>query len=157
MPTCLEVLTPRFYRPVFEVARVCEPYSTTDVFDQYRQKLIQMEGWVFTNDSRVFGFGLISDYVPRLDATLHCSVMPDYRGKWIDRNLLKTVFGYLFIELGLPRVSGFHVPGLSDAAGRFQGKLGFKVEGCKRKGVLVGDVYHNVVWVGMLREECRWL
>lgn len=150
-------MTPRLYRPIYEVARVCEPYNASGEFEQYRQKLIKMEGWAFTNDGKVFGFGLISDYVPRLDATLHCSVLPDYRGRWVNRSLLKTVFGYMFMGLGLPRVSGFHVPGLSDEAGKFQAKLGFKVEGCKRKGMLDGDNYRDVVWVGMLREECRWL
>lgn len=70
----------------------------------------------------------------------------------INRKFLKHCFWYPFVQLKLNRITGL-VPATNKRALKFDLSLGFVSEGLIRKG-LPGD---DLVILGMLREECRFI
>ena len=73
-------------------------------------------------------------------------------GKWVSPNFLRAVFKYVFCQLTCRRIS-CEIAGQNTAMRHIAGRLGFKDEGVKRDAV-PGD---NLVMMGMLRSECRFL
>lgn len=72
--------------------------------------------------------------------------------RWLTKSFLKAAFAYPFNQLKVNRVTGY-VPAKNMAARRLDLHLGFKVEGVMRKALADDDV----IVMGMLREECRFL
>lgn len=84
------------------------------------------------------------------DISLHIAAIPGKR--WLRREALKAVFRYAFVQLGVRRITGY-VPLSNKDAIRFDLHLGFHLEGEKRNGWWDG----NMLVLGMLKEECRYL
>lgn len=80
------------------------------------------------------------------------NVAGDHPG-WVSLGFIKAAFAYPFIQLGCTRVSGM-VRVDNPKALLFDMKLGFHIEGVVRKG---DDDGTDMVMLGMLREECKWL
>lgn len=80
------------------------------------------------------------------------AVASDASGHWLSRDLLRAVFRYPFLQLGLRRVTA-RIEADNAAALRLDEHLGFKREGVQRQQF--GDT--DCVLMGMLREECRWI
>jgi RimJ/RimL family protein N-acetyltransferase len=84
------------------------------------------------------------------DIAIHIAAVPGRH--WMTRTFLRAAFRYPFLQLGCRRVSGF-VPSKNAEALRFDRHLGFRDEGLMRHALPDDDV----VVLGMLKEECRWL
>lgn len=84
------------------------------------------------------------------DIAMHVAAVPGRR--WMTRSFLRAVFHYVFVKCGCRRVSGW-VPAKNLEAQRFDEHIGFKREGLMRHALPDDDV----VVMGMLREECRFL
>ena len=84
------------------------------------------------------------------DIAMHIAAVPGRR--WLTRPFLQAAFRYPFVQLGVQRVTGY-VPEKNVDALRFDLHLGFVREGLMRNA-LPDD---NVVVLGMLRNECRFL
>ena len=154
----LDALHPKHHGALYKIAVEAEPYGSDITEAQFRAVMGTREGYVVVGrDGKLVGCISFSDFAPGIDIVLHCMVEDKCRGRWITRKMLKTVFGYLFEDLGLPRVSGFCIPGMSDVAGEALLRLGFKCEGLKRKSARLPDGFHDVKIFGMLKEECRWI
>lgn len=71
---------------------------------------------------------------------------------WLNRDMLWICFDYPFNQLKVLKLLG-HVPSGNRKALDFDLKLGFKVE------ARIADVYPDgdLVFLSMLRENCRWL
>lgn len=85
------------------------------------------------------------------DIAMHVAAMPGRR--WMTRAFLRAVFRYPFVQLECQRVTGY-VPASNADALRFDRHLGFVEEGRMREALPTGE---DVLVLGMLRRECRWL
>lgn len=71
---------------------------------------------------------------------------------WVSRQLVRAAFAYPFRQLGLSRVTGL-VDERNERVLAMDKKMGFKEEG--RVRAALGD--RDLILLGMLREECRYL
>ena len=85
------------------------------------------------------------------DIAMHIAAVPGRR--WMTREFLRAAFRYPFWQLGCRRVTGY-VPASNADALRFDLHLGFVQEGRMREALPDGE---DVIVLGMLRNECRWL
>lgn len=93
--------------------------------------------------------GVLVDHYNGASACLH--VAGDGK-KWLTREFLHFVFGYVFEQLKLHVVIGL-VPSWNTQALRFDLHLGF-VEQCRIPAATPGG---DLVILTMAREQCRWL
>lgn len=101
-------------------------------------------------DDRIVA-GVLYESMTKCDVNMHCAIDDPYA---VNFAYLFTVFDYPFNQCGLARVTGL-VPASNTKTLEFDiNKVGFKVEGYVRKALPNGE---NVVILGMLKEECRWL
>lgn len=84
------------------------------------------------------------------DVCMH--IASDGTGHWMTREALVKCFAFPFIQCKMRRVTGL-VPSKNTRALQFDLKLGFKQEGLFRHAMPDDDI----VALGMLREECRWI
>lgn len=73
-------------------------------------------------------------------------------GMWAKKEFINTCFRFAFNKLGVLRVTGL-VPVSNEKAIKLNEHLGFKVEGTLR----MSDGYDDLLIMGMLKEECRYL
>lgn len=72
--------------------------------------------------------------------------------RWCTRRTLRHIFNYPFIQLECNRVTAHTDPAVP-AVCNFLQRIGFVKEGLIREGSADGDV----LLLGMLRRECRWI
>lgn len=154
----LDTLQAKHHKALYEIAMTTEPYDSNMTEVAFCSTMATREGFVVVDgEGQVVGCISFSDFTPGVDILIHCAVKAEKQGRWLTKKILNTTFGYAFNILGLPRVSGFCVPGFSDVAGDFLLRMGFKLEGVRRKTVKLPDGLHDVKLFGMLRDECRWI
>ena len=85
------------------------------------------------------------------DIAMHIAAVPGRR--WMTRESVRVAFRYPFVQLGCRRVTGYIASKNADSL-RLAQHLGFVREGLKREAAEDGD---DLVVLGMLRKECRWL
>jgi RimJ/RimL family protein N-acetyltransferase len=93
---------------------------------------------------------VVYNFFSECDIAMHIAAIPGRR--WLSRQFLRAAFRYPFVQLQVQRVTGY-VPEKNADALRFDLHLGFKREGLMRCA-LPDD---NVIVLGMLRDECRFL
>jgi L-amino acid N-acyltransferase YncA len=93
---------------------------------------------------------VVYDTWGEVDVSMH--VASDGGRSWLSRAALVHFFAYPFIQCGKRRVTAL-VPAKNAHALHFDEKLGFKREGLFRCA-MPGD---DLVALGMLKEECRWI
>lgn len=143
---------------LYEIMRDHDPLFCSPSIEHLMACLEKVEGWSVVVENKIVGMVGFTDFKPGLTVTIHGVVHPEWRRKWITRKNLSMVFGKPFIELDLPRVDGYMVVGLNDQdLSPFFAKLGFTQEGYKRNGFLLKGRLYDLIEVGMLREDCRWL
>jgi len=74
-------------------------------------------------------------------------------GKIWSRKIVEQVFGFIFKGLGVVRITAEAAKG-NKRSRRLIAGLGFRQEGCKRKGY---DGKQDKIIYGMTKEECRWI
>lgn len=92
------------------------------------------------------------EYRPGCSVTLHSA---GARGA-LTRRFIRAVARRIWGELDVRRVNGI-VRSDNHAALETNKRLGFVVEGVQRQGYVGPDGVHDIVLMGMLRSECRWL
>jgi len=150
-------LSPIHFETLYEIAREHDPSFACDSLDHFVAALYSREGWVVEVDDKVVGCVTLSNLTPGIDVVIHVFVHTDYRKRWLNRAILKQIFTTCFVDLGCVRVTGWGVEGLTDEAICFQSRLGFKYEGTCRSATRIKGELRDVITVGMLREECRWI
>jgi len=142
---------------LYRIALAAEPFRNRLGILQFEIEMGGRDGLVFFNGADMIGAATLGEYVPAVDITMHCFILPSWQKRWLTRKALKEYFSIPFVNLGLERVSGFYVKGLNDSVAVFQRKLGFIEEGTKRRAYMQNGKFYDVVYCGMLRAECRWL
>lgn len=104
-------------------------------------------GW--EKDGQLQAVAVFSHYCGP-DVVLHVAAIPGKR--WLRREVLRAVFRYAFIQLGVRRITS-HIPETNKDSIRFNLHLGFHLEGVKRNGWWDGDM----LITGMIKSECRYL
>lgn len=156
--TRLESLKPDHFRPLFNVLRDHDPTFDSPSYDHATLCFQAMEGWAVIGDGEVVGYAGYTNFIPSLDIIMHCMIHPAWRRRWITREALKTVFGFPFIDLDLHRISGYMVEGVNhEQMAPFLANLGFVQEGYKRMAFRLRGELKNLILVGLLREEFKWL
>lgn len=100
--------------------------------------------------NKLIGGLVFHEYVPA-----YKSVMVSYafdRPSWATPSVLHSVALFVFDQLGCNRLCTL-TPRKNKRSRRFVEGIGFKYEGCARKGFGADDA----IIYGMLRQECRWL
>ena len=92
----------------------------------------------------VVGFDNFSQY--------DCEMFMAGEAGWISRSFLKASFAYPFKQLNKTRVTG-RVDSDDHLALDIDLRFGFRVEGRLRNAL--GD--RDIIIVGMLRQECKWI
>lgn len=154
----LKPMTSAHFEALFGVLKAHDPLFDSPSYDHFAACMQALEGWAVTGNGQVVGMVGLSDFRPGLNVVIHGVVDPAWRGRWITRRNLEVVFGKIFGDLRLPRVSGYMVVGINLVQlDPFFRHLGFQIEGYVRKGFRLKGTLHDLVTVGMLREECRWV
>lgn len=149
----LEPLSPKHYPDLHAICNITDKWThrtTKEFLDEFSE----YGGWAVMDKTRVAGYIILSGHIPYFDVAVHCSVLPEYHSKWMTRNIYKTVFNHVFVELKLPRCSSWLFDGYSNPT--FLERLGFKKEGVRRSGYIINDKWVDVQMYGMLPEERRW-
>jgi len=92
----------------------------------------------------------VFDNFSALDCNVHLA--SDGSRRWMNKELLLSVFAYVFVQLKLNRITGM-VPAKRTDVIEFDEHFGFVREGLIRKAMRDDDI----VILGMLREECRFI
>jgi len=153
----LETMTKEHYKDIYDIAISSEPWTTGMTLEQFTAPMQKREGYVLIHKDKVIGCVSFSDYTPLSSILIHATIDTKYQGKWATKNILKQIFQYVFEILELPRLSGISIVGMSDKAGEFLLRLGFKEEGCIRKGMRLTNGYYDLKMFGMLKEECKFI
>lgn len=113
----------------------------------------------FRDDAKAIGVrseaGLIGVAVFDSFTTTGCwiSIASDGSGRWLTREFIIRVFAYPFIQIGYPRLNAFVSVDNPSSMSVCEG-FGFHREGVMRQAGANGE---DLVMLGMLRSECRWL
>ena len=155
----LEEMRPDHYPALYEILREHDPTFDADSLDHMIACFQGLEGWVvLSEDGVMVGMVAYSHFQPGLTIIIHGVVDKNWRGRWVTRRNLRTIFEKPYNELDLPRVSGYMVADLNiEQLWPIFKKIGFRLEGCIRKGFRFRGKLHDLYLVGMLREECRWI
>ncbi len=110
-------------------------------------------GFPFENYTAI---GLERDGELVAGAVFNCFTGPDSEisiaADFVTRSALVAVFRYVFVQLDCSRVT-VHVPSKAKKTLLFCKRIGFVIEGRKRRAI-VGD---DLIALGMLKDECRWI
>jgi RimJ/RimL family protein N-acetyltransferase len=88
--------------------------------------------------NRVFGYGL--------------ALLPPYRRKGFGTEAARLLLRFYFDELGYQRCES-EVYAFNESSISFHEKLGFVVEGRRRRAVYTQGTYHDALIIGLLREH----
>jgi RimJ/RimL family protein N-acetyltransferase len=150
----LEILDPKHFPVLHEIHKRAERFFSTD-YEGFCRTMGARQGFVIvTDEGKVIGCISFSNYTPNLDIMIHCTVDPDYQGKWFRKNFYKAVFAdYAFGTLGVERVSAYTFTGVNDRTANFLKKIGFKHEGTIRRAARDGNGFCDSLLFGLLKKE----
>jgi len=95
--------------------------------------------------------GVVYTHFTQASITAHIAAAPGKR--WMNKEFLRRIFAYPFVQLKCNRITGLVRVDNLDAQ-RFDEHLGFKREGLLRQACTDGT---DMILYGMLRSECRFL
>jgi ribosomal-protein-serine acetyltransferase len=119
--------------------------------------MLAREVWAVWAEGKIIGATSFSDLQPGMNIYWHNFIAAEFKGKWIKRRLIKTVFNYVFNILNLPKFSSCFIVGSDESICEYLERFGFKKEGHLRSAVKLSDGFHDLILYGMLKEECRWI
>jgi len=105
----------------------------------------------FVKDKRVVAGVIFNNFRPSC-RDIQLTIAADSPG-WMSRDSLRTIFEYVFIQLGCIRLT-VSIAKKNKRARRLAEGLGFEYEGKLRKGF---DGVEDCIIYGMLHSECRWI
>ena len=146
----LRAMDTDYARPVSELefAKRLDPDQRDPKWIEFHVRTLQ--------DDRLIGFVALHT-IEWNNATAMLSIgigEPDYRDRGFGSEALQLVLNYAFAELNLFRV-GLDVISTNDRAVHLYEKLGFQREGIMRRAVHREGRRHDVLHMGLLRDEWR--
>ncbi len=149
----LKPLDRRDYRAIFALSNKVEPYRQYNYFDQFCAVLNNRRGFTAWNGDKLVALLSYSDFIPGSSVTIHFTQEPGC----LDMAIVRKAFRFPFNDLYVPRLVSYSVVGITDEAGKFLKRLGFRPEGTCKEAAQLPDGPRDVELFGMLRSECRWL
>jgi RimJ/RimL family protein N-acetyltransferase len=131
--------------------------------DHFVVYFYRVEGWVIKKNGKIIACLYLDNYNPGLSIIIHAVSNPEYKARWINRNILRTVGDYVFNTLGVARMGGYSLieqglpPGTADPTGKFLTQIGFMEEGKLEKGAFARGMFYDLKLFGMLKEKCKWI
>lgn len=154
----LKPLHPEDFDALCPVVMAEEWFKGEVTEEQVKGELANRAGWTVWDSERLIGAITLTGIIPNLSAIIHAVIDAEYHGRWATRQVLRHIFGFLFVDLKLRRISGYSIPWKTFDAGNMLTKLGFRVEGIIECGGMNSKgEYYDVVLYGMLAERCPWL
>lgn len=149
----LEPLHPTHLPTLYDVSKAVDFWSDRTI-SEFIDTFSQYDGWAVVRDTTPIGYIVLCNHIPYSDIMIHCSVLPEFKTRWLTKHIYAQVFNKIFREYNLPRCTSWAVVG-SDGD-NFLPRLGFQKEGTIRKGIFFNGGFHNVNTYSMLPEEQRW-
>ncbi len=150
-PICIED-----YRKIFRLSKKVEPFPSHNFYDQFTDELNMRRGFTIWDKDYLLGMVSFSDYVPGNLVAIHFLQDTDRPGS-ITRDVLRKAFSFPFRSLHVPRLMSYRIVGVTDKAGDFLLRLGFRLEGVFKEALQLPDDRADLEVYGMLERECRWL
>ena len=142
------------YRAVFDLSKRLEPYPEHNYFDQFSGGLDARRGFTIWNEAgNLTAFLSYSNFIPGSEVMIHFMNEPG----GLTREVIRKAFGFPFNELHVPRLVSYCVKGVTDKAGDFLERLGFRIEGVRKEAARLPDGPQDVKMFRMLKRECKWL
>lgn len=150
----LVLMDSKHYADLYRISQITDTWvkHTRESSDKYFSTCF---GWVLVHGNDIVGYIVFSNYQPELDISIHASVLPQFRGRWLTKGIYKTVFNHAFDLLKCKRVTSWRVHDYTDP--NWLPRLGFVEEGVARHAFVdPNGVPKNVTMYSMLPDERRW-
>jgi len=149
----IKPLDKKDYRAVYDLSKRLEPYPEYNYYDQLSDVLDTRRGFtVWNGNGKLVAFLSYSDFMPGVQVTIHFLNEPG----GLNRAVVRKAFGFPFNDLQVPVLVSYSIKGLTDKAGDFLKRLGFRPEGVRKEAARLPDGPRDVEMFGMLARECRW-
>ena len=155
--TSVKPLDRQDYKALWKLSRQVDPYTSHNFYDEFCDNLDQRRGFtVWNSDSVLVSMVSYSNFTPGISVVIHFLQDPDHEGG-LTKDVVREAFGFPFLRLYVPRLASYCIPGVTDAAGEYLKRLGFRVEGRFKESIRMPDGFKDVEVYGMLKSECRWI
>jgi len=144
------------YRKIFQLSKLVEPFADHNFYDQFIDELSRRRGFTIWEGDILLGMVSFSDYIPGNLVAIHFLQAIGNVGS-LTRKVLREAFRFPFRELHLPRIMSYRIVGVTDNAGDFLKRLGFRAEGVLKEALQLPDSRADLEIYGMLERECKWL
>ena len=132
----IKLLDKQDYRAAFNLSKRVEPYPEHCHYDQFCALLDSRKGFtVWDKMGNLVSLLSYSDFTPGSMVMIHFMQEPGA----LTRDVVRTAFGYPFRVLHVPRLVSYCVPGITDKAGEFLKRLGFRLEGVFKEAARLPD------------------
>lgn len=144
------------YRKIFNLSKKVEPFADHNFFDEFCDEIDRRRGFTIWKDGNLLGMVSFSDYIAGNLVAIHFLHDSGKPGS-LTREVLRMAFTFPFCDLCLPRVMSYSIVGVTDKAGDFLLRLGFRHEGTLKEALQLPDIRADLSIYGILKNECRWL
>jgi hypothetical protein len=145
------------FKDVFRLLRDFDPSFEWATLDHFVVYFFKVEGIVVEDEGRIIAAMYFDNFIPECDIVIHCVADPEYRVRWMMRGkVFNWGADFVYNTLGLGRMSGYSIEGVTNKVGHFLETIGFKHEGTKRGAIFVHGEHRDLHLYGMTREESRW-
>lgn len=141
------------YIEIYKLSNSIEPYKEYNYFDQFCQILDKRRGFTIWSENKLIGLLSYSDYFPGITVTIHFLQKPGV----LNKSIVKKAFKFPFNDLLVPRLISYSIIDITDNAGHFLKRLGFRLEGTLKEAARMPNGIKDVEIYGMLKRECKWL
>lgn len=150
----IKPLDKKDYRAIYDLSKRLEPYPEYNYFDHFSNGLDARRGFTFWNkEGKLVAFLSYTDFIPGVQVMIHFLNEPG----GLNRAVVRKAFGFPFNELHVPRLVSYCIKGVTDKAGDFLERLGFRIEGVQKEAVRLPDGPRDVRMFRMLRRECKYI
>ena len=154
--TTTKLLDRQDFRALFKLSQKVEPFPEHNFYDEFCDNLSIRRGFTIWNKDKLVGMVSYSDFIPGVVVVIHFLQDPDYKGS-VTRKTVKEAFSFPFEKLHVPRLSSYCITGVTDSAGKYLKRLGFRLEGTFKESTRTPNGFKDVEIYGMLKSECKWL
>lgn len=150
-------LTKQEIEALYPIIRKADPFSDAMSIELMATKYMTCEGWLIKEDKKIIGAISMTNFRPLHSAAIHVAIDPSYHGKWVNRNILREIGTYVFVDLDLVKLYSIAVPGITEGAAKMLTGLNFKPIGFDESGGILPDgSMCDIINFALKREDCKW-
>lgn len=123
-------------------------YEGMSNFDRSQRMIIEYDG-------KAIGYTCIVD-IDWKNRVAHTGIKifsDEHRGKGLGKDAVMAIMRFCFYDMNLHKLTGYMIDYNKASLKLYVDKCGWKQEGIKRKEIFKNGTYHDLVIVGILKEE----